>query len=238
MGSAVGRLSFDIAHKAGKENVVADALSRAEVNAVEAEADITETDRQMTAAQAKDYYLSPILLYLQQGKFPKDASKREGRVIKDKSDHFKLLNGVLYRMRDGKLLLAIPASQRKELLYAAHESVMSMHPGLTKTMLKLRDQYWFPKMRKVVGQHIAECGSCQQKKDPKLPMRVPLKNQMAQHPFQVLSVDFKGPFVESNSGNKHILVWIDHFTKWSEMEATPDQLATKVARSYVNRIFC
>lgn len=217
--------SFEIEHKAGKENVVADALSRATVNVVESDEDppLTENDRSTAAAQGKDYYLSPIVLYLAKSKFPADASKREISIIKEKSQHFKLVRSVLYRIKDGRLLLAVPATQRQELLYAAHESLMSMHPGLTKTMLKLSEKYWFPGMRKEVGRHIAKCGSCQHKKNPKLPIRVPLKNQMAERPFQVLSVDFQGPFVESDSGNKHILVWVDHFTKWCEMEATTDQ---------------
>ena len=231
--------SFDIQHKAGKENVVADALSRAEeVNAIDSDPPINEEDTEMAAAQSRDYYLSPIKLYLTKKKFPVDTTKREMSVIKEKSLHFKMIKGVVYRVKGDKLLLAIPASQRQDLLYSAHESLMAMHPGLTKTMLKLSDKYWFPHMRKEVGRHIARCGSCQQRKDPKQPIRVPLKNQYASSPFDVISVDFMGPLTPTDSNKRNILVWTDHFTRWCEIQATEDQLASTVAQSYVERIFC
>ena len=70
------------------------------------------------------------------------------------------------------------------------------------------------------------CASCQRRETPKIPMGVPLKNQMASNPFQVLSVDFQGPYTISEARNKYILVFMDHFTKWCETTSTKDQLAT------------
>jgi hypothetical protein len=229
---------YDIEHTSGKDNVVADALSRAE-EVVAIEAAVTSTvDEEMRRAQSKDYYLGPILMYLETGKHPADMTKRNATRVRTDCETFTIQDGVVYKKHGDELLLAIPVCKRKDLLYSAHESLMSLHPGVTKTMLRLRDKYWFPGMQREVEKHIAECGSCQSRKNPKLPIRVPLKNQMAEFPFQVLSVDFQGPFVESESGMKHILVWTDHFTKWCEMEPTKDQLATTVAKSYVERIFC
>lgn len=228
---------FTVEHTPGKHNLVADALSRAEqVAAVETKD--TKIENDMKHAQSRDYYLGPILLYLEKNKFPVDISKSNARMVKKDSENFQIVNGVLYRKNGAKLLLAIPSSQRKALLFANHESLMSLHPGVTKTMLKMKDKYWFPHMQKEVEKHVAECGSCQRRKSPKIPMRVPLKNQMAESPFQVLSMDFQGPFVESDSGMKHILVFTDHFTKWCEMIPTKNQLATTVAEIYIERIFC
>ena len=231
---------FTISHTPGKENVVADALSRAEfVNLIIGnDEEPSEQDKEMHLHQSKDYFLGPILLYMSKGRYPPDASKRASRLIRKESEDFELLRGVLYKKVDNNLRLAIPVSQRKNLIWASHDSLTALHQGVTKTLLKLRSQYWWPHMTKEVTEYIAQCDSCQRKKNPKVPMRVPLKNQMATSPFEILSVDFQGPFVESVRGNKHILVWTDHFTKWIEMEATKDQTAQTVARSYVERIFC
>ena len=172
-------------------------------------------------------------------KFPQDSTKRQQKDIKKMSDSFVIQRGVLYKLgpRD-RLLLAIPANQRSDLLFSVHDSLTAIHPGKTKTMLKMYDQYWFPHMARTVRDYISRCGSCQRKKNPKVPVRMPLKNQYAEYPFHVLAVDFQGPLTQTKSGNKHILVWTDHFTKWTEMEATMDQLASTVAKSYINRIFC
>ena len=46
-----------------------------------------------------------------------------------------------------------------------------------------------------------------------------------------------GPFPKIAQGNRHILVVMDHFTKWCEAIPTKDQKASTVAPILVNRIF-
>ena len=46
-----------------------------------------------------------------------------------------------------------------------------------------------------------------------------------------------GPLPETSRGNKHILVVVDHFTKWCEAFATPDKKASTVPPLLVSRIF-
>ena len=50
-------------------------------------------------------------------------------------------------------------------------------------------------------------------------------------------MDYMGPLPETSRRNKHILVIVDHFTKWCEAFATPDQKASTVAPILVSRIF-
>jgi hypothetical protein len=49
-------------------------------------------------------------------------------------------------------------------------------------------------------------------------------------------MDYMGLLPETGRGNKHILVVVDHFTKWCEKFATPDQKASTVAPLLVSRI--
>ena len=227
---------FEVQHKEGQANKVADALSRAIVATTEDEPDCLDTD--MRNAQKKDFYLGPIWRYVVKSKFPKDAKKARQKEIITESEHFTARKEVLYRRQGDRLVLAIPAAQRPLLLYAIHDSITAMHPGVTKTLQRLRDLYWFPRMTYEVEEYISRCTSCQQRKNPQKQTRVPLGTQLATSPFEVLSIDFQGPFVESEDGMKHILVFTDHFTKWCEMVPTPDQLATTVARVYVENVFC
>ena len=46
-----------------------------------------------------------------------------------------------------------------------------------------------------------------------------------------------GPIKETARGNKHILVLMDHFTKWGEVFPTKDQRASNVAQILVSHIF-
>ena len=51
-------------------------------------------------------------------------------------------------------------------------------------------------------------------------------------------MDFCGPYVTSESGNRYILVFIDTFTKYVELVPTPDQLAKTVCQSFYKEIVC
>ena len=45
------------------------------------------------------------------------------------------------------------------------------------------------------------------------------------------------PLPETSQGNKHLLVLMDHFTKWCEMFPTQDQKAHTVAEILVSKVF-
>jgi len=63
---------------------------------------------------------------------------------------------------------------------------------------------------------VKSCNPCQECKVPKTPMAGYLKPMVFGRPFQHLSVDVTGPFPETKNGNRYIVVFIDHFTKWPE----------------------
>ena len=60
----------------------------------------------------------------------------------------------------------------------------------------------------------------------------------AGYPLQVIAVDITGPFPESQNGNTYVLVVGDHFTKWMEAYAIPNQDARTVAAKLVDEVFC
>ena len=150
---------FTISHTPGKSNVVADALSRAQfVNMITSdEKESTEEEREMSVYQSKDFYLGPIMLFKTKEKVPHDATKRNARLIKKQSEDFELIHGVLYREINGLRRLAVPVSQRNRLIWANHDSLMALHPGVTKTLLKLQAQYWWPHMARDVTTYVTHC---------------------------------------------------------------------------------
>jgi hypothetical protein len=53
-----------------------------------------------------------------------------------------------------------------------------------------------------------------------------------------VAVDILGPLPVTAKGNKYILVIVDHFTKWTESVALPNQTAENVARAFVDEFVC
>ena len=50
-------------------------------------------------------------------------------------------------------------------------------------------------------------------------------------------MDHIGPLPETVHGNQHILVAMDHFSKWCETFPTKDQKATTVSNILINKVF-
>ena len=52
-------------------------------------------------------------------------------------------------------------------------------------------------------------------------------------PMEEIAIDLMGPFPESDSGNKYVLVVVDSFSKWMEAYAIPNIEAKTVAERLV-----
>ena len=65
----------------------------------------------------------------------------------------------------------------------------------------------------------------------------PLQHIQVSEPFVFWAMDYMGPLPETPRGNKHLLVVMDHFTKWCEIFPTPDQKARTVAQTLVSSLF-
>jgi len=56
--------------------------------------------------------------------------------------------------------------------------------------------------------------------------------------FHRVALDITGPLAETKSGNKYILVAIDHYSKWCEAKAVADHGAKMAARFLEDEIIC
>jgi transposase InsO family protein len=59
----------------------------------------------------------------------------------------------------------------------------------------------------------------------------------ARNPGEVASIDITGPYATSTKGNRYLLTYIDHFSKWAEAVPLPDQEATTAANALITQIF-
>lgn len=112
------------------------------------------------------------------------------------------------------------------------------HFGVEKTLDKLKDLYWFPKMRKFVKKYVQSCLECSYHKIPggkKQGMLHPIPK--VDQPFHTIHLDHLGPFVKSKSKNTYILVIIDAYTKYINLYAvknTKTRTTLKVLNNYVS----
>ena len=107
----------------------------------------------------------------------------------------------------------VPAQLRQRLLYEYHAGACAAHLGSRKVLGALKRKYFWPSMYTDVYEYINGCLTCLQRKGRPIPQSktIPLPKGS---PFQVVASDIFGPLPPTLRGNRFILVFIDHFTKW------------------------
>ncbi|KAL5011242.1 hypothetical protein ScPMuIL_011676 [Solemya velum] len=135
-------------------------------------------------------------------------------------------------------LLLVPNSLKKLVLELCHSSILAGHPGIHRTVERVREKcYWYD-MRNDVSIFIACCPQCSVSKKQTHPGRARLQDYHAGFPMDRVQLDILGPLPQTRKGNKYILVLIDQFSKWTEAYPLADQTAESVAEVVVKEFIC
>jgi len=82
--------------------------------------------------------------------------------------------------------------------------------------------------------YVRQCETCAADKKPTKTPRAPLGTIRVGAPMDVIATDYLGPFPQTRQGNRYILVLTDHFSKYVEILAVPDQTAETCASRVLN----
>ena len=239
---------FDIQHRPGNANQNADALSRLNHSKpVDIVSPITlSLDTSLLEAQRNDPEISKVIEMKEQG-FPKPPPFvwRSNPILRTYWECWEQLfisDGLLTRSLNKykkfpRHAVVIPNTLVPKVLEGLHNSPAGGHMGITRTIHRARERFFWPKMRTSIINFIQQCIACSQSKYQPHQGNAPLRPIQVSEPFVFWALDYMGPLQETATGNKHILVVMDHFTKWCEAFATKDQKAKTVARVLVSRLF-
>jgi len=201
-----------------------------------------ERDIQQLQHESKD--LQPILNWLEHGVLPQ--SDKEARKLILRSEHFQIIDGVLYhlhfprtkRLNEIKPILhqlCVPDILREELLTAYHDN--DAHIGRERLYETLRQKYYFPQMYTSVIEYVAACDNCQRAKSSPHLRKAPLAPLPIVEPFGRVHIDHVGPLLKTPEGFRHLLVVVDSTTLWAK--AFPCKTTGKETASILHReIIC
>ncbi len=160
-------------------------------------------------------------------------------------DSLVVLNNLLYRQWVPEQAPSLPVNQliaprklRKAILDHLHSRRTAGHLGVTKTTANVRQRFYWPGYREDIQRWCQCCLACQRRKPGPQKGRASLHQEPVGAPMERMALDFMGPLKTTHSGNRHILVVADYFTKWTEAFALPDQKAETVADCLVTQVFC
>lgn len=192
---------FSVIHRKGRDHVIPDSLSRGvarDAPDVAAIDDISDPwIRGMTAKIDKN-----------PSKFP----------------HWRVATGKLYKHVETKFCKLSPEdswkeippkTERNNIIQQSHDPPTSGHCGVSKTLARVQERYYWPKMRCEIVRYVKRCITCQQQKvEQKRPSGFMLSQPKSVRPWQVISVDLFGPLPRSKSGHTYVLGVADYFSKF------------------------
>ena len=209
-----------IEHVAGKNNVVADALSRLEITYKDADEVATDKEKPqltyMTAREAKseNFPMSPNLIHKEQKKDKELQQKKKD----DKSKRYsiKKVEGVPLIHFEGKIF--VPKPLRDRIIAWYHDYLV--HPGKTRMEATIRQVFTWPGLKPRVEEWCRTCHSCQMfKKQRKKYGHLPAKKAETK-PWWRVNVDCIGPCpvrTPTKTYELRAMTMIDPATGWFEI---------------------
>ena len=210
------QFNFVMRYREGKNNTVADALSRRadhrqttqneQINVVESVAGPTlplqQEIQQLKAGYLQDDYTS---VRLQQP---------------DKFDDCVVRDGLLYD-HAGRLIIPDDRALKTRVLYELHDSRLAGHMGMAKTEEMVTRLFWWRGVREDVAAYVNDCVVCQQSKTATtapagLLQPIPIPSNR----WECVTMDFVGPLPRTQSGHDCIFVSMDKLTKMVHLMAT------------------
>lgn len=205
----ISQFTTDIRHVSGRDNVVADTLSRLnEISVIDYDdiAKHQENDEELKQLQQENTSL----------KF-KQCQLSSGKVL-------------WCDVSTNTIRPFIPKSFRTKIFKQIHNMA---HPGVKATVKNIVAKFIWPGIRNDVRKWAQSCISCQQNKVTRH-TKSPIGDfKQPDDRFKVVHVDIIGPLSPSD-GNMYCLTCIDRLSSWMEIIPMPNITAESVASSFYN----
>ena len=177
--------------------------------------------------QCKDPQLADMAHYLQTKTLPADR-ERSQRVV-SQSPLFMMVEGVLCFIRKSCTLCpVVPQHLRKQLMEEHHRGPCGSHFA-GKKLFQTMVRHWWQGMHSDIMQFTQNCPECTIVSGGGKTVHPPLHPIEVQRPFQVVGVNIMD-LPLTKQGNRHVLVFQDHFSQWPMVYAIPHQKAHHIAR--------
>jgi hypothetical protein len=226
--------SFIVKHLPGKQNVVADALSRFPPAATPETDGLDDIEHLyhglLTMESMYEDEMQSIYQFLLQP-WKNESTKR----IQQQARHYRIQNQKLFKQLGNRSVMVPYLQERQGILSMIHDG--HGHFGIQATWSSLYLHYWWPTAYVDTVKYLQSCHQCQIFNSQRQ-KHTPLNQVIGAALFEQFSIDYIGPFPASKKGNKYIILAVENFSRWPIAIATPKNDAFTTANFLYNHIMC
>ena len=221
--------------KKGKENILADCLSRNPILEMGGDNDCIQDVYAISVEKRNDFkddQLADPLIQSWIGIMNNNqATIQEKRKVKD----FVVKDGVLYRkcrnsVKREILQLVLPERHVKDVISKYHDKENSFHASVNKTVSTIQQYFYFRNMQEVVKVYITSCDKCQLYKESKSVPYGHLTERVFNKRGVCWQLDTIGPFIPDSRGNKYVITIVDVFSNFLMARAVKDIKTATIIR--------
>ena len=128
-----------------------------------------------------------------------------------------------------------PTTLRRDVIKAAHSSIVGGHGGILKTMERIKADFYWPGMDPDVDDFLKNCQICQEYSN-KYPAQTtgPQRVTLTTQPNEIVHSDLYGPLKDNTSSNNYVIVITCAFTKFVQIAALPGKESEVVAQAILD----
>jgi len=151
-------------------------------------------------------------------------------VTEEKEEYIQdYVNGILDEFNIPRDLFKIISKCHNSLI--GHHGVERTYKKVTEYLLETNNKEPWSKMREHIRLFIKLCPCCQKMSRLKMPIHTNPFTTATYSPMERVAVDAIGPLPEDEDGNKHIIVFIDCFSRYVSMYPVKDVTAKSAAKA-------
>ena len=249
----LSQFHFTVEYRPGTLHKVPDALSRRPPNQTDQSCQ-TESESErcfslrsddwstsyLRSEQDKDPDIAEIAKFLSAGVKPKRKDLPDScHKYLSQWARLRLIGGVLFRLYrrrpfdSDQFQVVLPKSLISGALTSLHAGPTGGHFASDKLLAQARLRFWWPEMSADIEQFCKSCRQCGERNRPIPAPRASLGQLPVSAPMDVVALDILSGLPVTAKGHRHLLVVIDHFSRFVECIPLKTQEATEVADAFV-----